>query len=55
MQPLLHARAAIKDPATDVRSWRTHTKKLPSVERPWVAPQFGGEFFFGQKFRENRI
>jgi hypothetical protein len=33
-----------------MHSWRPNAKHIPAVERPWVAAEIGGEFFFGQKF-----
>jgi hypothetical protein len=48
-EPFLYARAPVKNFPTHKRAGRSHAKYIPTVERARVPPQFGGEFFFGQK------
>ncbi|MGO9682567.1 MAG: hypothetical protein ACLPTZ_08265 [Beijerinckiaceae bacterium] len=45
-QPFLHACSPIKHGATEACPWRSEAKRIPSIERAHVSPQFGGEFFF---------
>jgi len=54
-EPFLNARSPIKHYATNACPRRSDTERIPAVKCAWVAPQFGGEFFFGQKIREDRF
>lgn len=52
-EPPLHAFSSIKNLTTNKRAWRPHTEHFPAVERAGVSPQFRGEFFPCQIFRED--
>jgi hypothetical protein len=49
-KPFLDTISPIEHLAAEMRPRRPSTEHVPAVERAWVSPEFGGEFFFGKKF-----
>jgi hypothetical protein len=48
-KPFLSGGSAIKHLAAYARAWRSHAKRIPTIERALVPLQFGGKFFLRQK------
>jgi hypothetical protein len=48
-KPFLHSGSPIKHSATEACPCRSGTKRMPTIERAHVSPQFGGEFLLRQK------
>jgi hypothetical protein len=44
-EPFLDASAAIKHLAAEMRARRPDAERIPPIDRAWVSPQFGGQFF----------
>jgi hypothetical protein len=48
-EPFLNTGSSVKHSSTKARPRRPKTKRMPTIERAHVSPQFGGEFLLRQK------